>query len=246
MTYCVGMLIDDGIVFMSDTRTNAGYDNIAKARKIYNWSKSSDRQITLLSAGNLATTQKVITSISSDNEKDSIYSMKTMEEIADHIGDVLQKIIQKYSNSGQSSESTFSASFILGGQIKDEPMRLFQIYPEGNFIEASADSPFFQIGEIKYGRPIILRGYEPTLSFSEALKLLLVSFDSTLKANVTVGLPFDFQCYKKDSLNAGNISRIYETNEYYQKISNNWGDALKEALDRLPDFPCDNANKNKI
>jgi len=143
MTYCVGMLIDDGIVFMSDTRTNAGYDNIAKARKIYNWSKSSDRQITLLSAGNLATTQKVITSISLDNEKDSIYSMKTMEEIADHIGDVLQKIIQKYSNSGQSSESTFSASFILGGQIKDEPMRLFQIYPEGNFIEASADSPFF-------------------------------------------------------------------------------------------------------
>jgi len=140
------------------------------------------------------------------------------------------------SDDGQSADSAFHATLIVGGQIAGNPSRLFLIYPEGNFIEAGEDTPFFQIGETKYGRPILVRAHDPEMSFEAAGKLLLVSFDSTLKANLSVGMPLDMQVYEEDSLKLGPQKRITQDDAYYKTISESWGDALKVALERLPDM----------
>lgn len=241
MTYCVGLQTKQGLVFMSDTRTNAGVDNISVFRKMYSWEKSGDRVITLLTAGNLATTQAVVSILEertkAANERNpSIYEAPSMFQVARLVGATLKDVIQSNANSGQQADSTFNASVILGGQIAGMPPRLFMIYPEGNFIEASEDTPFFQIGETKYGRPILVRAYDSEMSFEEAVKLLLVSFDSTLKANLSVGLPIDVQIYRKDSFKLGPQKRIERTDPYYQAISSGWGDALKKAFQSLPSF----------
>ena len=149
-------------------------------------------------------------------------------------GQSLRKIIQDSSRNG--NRATFTATLIVGGQIKGSPPRLFKVYPEGNFIEAGSDTPFFQTGETKYGRPIIVRAYDPTMSFEEAIKLLLVSFDSTIKANLSVGLPLDVTVYEKDSLSVTQEFRIRQEDDYFNVISNGWGAALKVAFSSLPDF----------
>ena len=153
-----------------------------------------------------------------------------MFRVAVLVAETLQEVIGKHDRSGQSADSAFSATLILGGQIAGGPPRLFLIYPEGNFIEAGADTPFFQIGEMKYGRPILVRAYNRSMSFEEAVKLLLVSFDSTLKANLTVGAPLDFYLYEADSLKPGRAGRIGQEDPYFQVISSNWGDALNPWL----------------
>jgi putative proteasome-type protease len=241
MTYCVGLQTKHGLVFMSDTRTNAGVDNISVFRKMNSWEKRGDRVITLLTAGNLATTQAVVSILEErtkapSERNPSIYEAPSMFQIARLVGSTLKEVIQSNALTGQSADSTFNASIILGGQIAGTPPRLFLIYPEGNFIEASEDTPFFQIGETKYGRPILVRAYDANMTFEEAIKLLLVSFDSTLKANLSVGLPIDLQIYRKDSLVLGPQKRIERTDEYYQAISSGWGDALKKAFQSLPSF----------
>ncbi|WP_323771735.1 peptidase [Antarctobacter sp.] len=241
MTYCVGMMMDRGLVFMSDTRTNAGMDNISTFSKTKIWEAEGDRVITLLSAGNLATTQAVVSELDErekarEDRHPSILDVPSMYQAARMIADTLRDVIARNSDTGQRASSVFNATLILGGQIAGGPPRLFLIYPEGNFIEAGPDTPFFQIGEIKYGRPILVRAYDPALSFEDAVKLLLVSFDSTVKANLTVGAPFDYHLYATDSLVQGETGRIELEDPYFRTISDGWSKALKQALDSLPAF----------
>lgn len=242
MTYCVGMALKKGLVFMSDTRTNAGVDDISVVKKLHTWSIPGERVITLMTAGNLATTQAVISllderSVSPENRDPSILKEQTLFQIASLVGETLREVIAKNAYAkGQRADSKFNGTLIMGGQIKGMPPRLFLIYPEGNFIEAGADNPFFQIGETKYGKPILIRAYDENLSFEDAIKLLLVSFDSTLKANLSVGLPLDFQIYETNSFKVGRRQRIERDDAYFQQISSGWGDALKAAFQSLPDF----------
>ncbi|MBS8225348.1 peptidase [Vannielia litorea] len=240
MTYCVGMKLDRGLVFMSDTRTNAGVDNISVFKKMHSWEVPGERVITLMSAGNLATTQAVV-SILEERTKapgersPSLLEAPSMFQVARMVAKVLKDVIAEHEQAGQQA-AAFGATLILGGQIDGTEPRLFLIYPEGNFIEAGDDTPFFQIGETKYGRPILVRAYRPEMSFAEAVKLLMVSFDSTVKANLTVGLPLDLQFYEEGSLTLGYQSRIEANDEDFQRISNGWGEALTAALDSLPDI----------
>ncbi|WP_282182538.1 peptidase [Aliiroseovarius marinus] len=241
MTYCVGMMLDQGIAFMSDTRTNAGLDNISTFTKMTTWETPGDRVITIMTAGNLATTQSVVSLLdertkASDERAPTLLEVPSMFQAARLVADTLREIIARQGDEGQRADSTFNATIILGGQIAGGPPRLFLIYPEGNFIEAGEDTAFFQIGEMKYGRPILVRAYDPKMKFEEAMKLLLVSFDSTLKANLTVGAPFDYHLYQADSLKEGRKGRIEEDDPFFQKIRNAWSASLKSALDGLDDF----------
>lgn len=241
MTYCVGLKLNRGLVFMSDTRTNAGVDNISTFKKMHTWEIPGERVITLLTAGNLATTQAVISILDErgkapEERNPSLLEASSMFQAAGLVGQVLKDIIAANANVGQKAASTFNASIIMGGQIKGMPPRLFLIYPEGNFVEASEDTPFFQIGETKYGKPILVRAYDPEMEFEDAVKLLLVSFDSTVKSNLSVALPFDLMTYETDQMSVRHDERITEENPYYQAISNNWSEALREAFASLPDF----------
>jgi putative proteasome-type protease len=242
MTYCVGLKIDRGLVFMSDTRTNAGIDNISTFRKMHVWSEPGERVIVLLSAGNLATTQAVVSMLDErakavTDRAPTLLETPSMFQTARIVGNVVREVINSTATEGQKAESYFNASFILGGQIKGSEPRLFMIYPEGNFIEAGGDTPFFQIGETKYGKPIIVRAYDPAMGFAETAKLLMVSFDSTLKSNLSVGLPLDMLFYEKDSLRVSFQKRITGDDPYYRTVSEGWSRALKAAFKDLPDFP---------
>lgn len=226
---------------MSDTRTNAGVDNVSKFRKLFTWSKPGERSLVLMTAGNLATTQAVVSILEErtkapSERRPSILELPTMFQIARLVGETLREVIQANAATGQKADSTFNSTMILGGQIKGIEPRLFLIYPEGNFIEASDDTPFFQIGETKYGRPILVRAYDPAMSVEEAVKLLMVSFDSTIKANLSVGLPLDLQIIERDTLQLGSAKRIEADDPYFGQISSGWGDALKKAFDSLPPF----------
>jgi putative proteasome-type protease len=241
MTYCVGLRLESGLVFMSDTRTNAGVDNVSTFRKMHTWTVPGERSITLLSSGNLATTQALVSMLDERSKAPaerhpSILVAPSIFQVARLVGDTLREIIRTYADNGQSDDGKFSASVIVGGQIKGGEPRLFMVYAEGNFIEASNDTPFLQIGETKYGRPILVRAYDPTMNFADAIKLLLVSFDSTIKANLSVGLPLDYLVLPKDALNPLHAGRIEVTDAYYEMISTGWGRALKSAFDVLPAF----------
>ena len=241
MTYCVGLKIDRGLVFMSDTRTNAGVDSISTFRKMRIWEQPGERVVVLMSAGNLATTQAVVSLLdertkAAAERAPTLFEAPSMYQIARLVGDTVKEVIAQSALGGQTADAAFNASFILGGQIKGSEPRLFMIYPEGNFIECSEDTPFFQIGETKYGKPIIVRAYDKTMSFAETVKLLLVSFDSTLKSNLSVGLPLDLAFYEKDSLKIGPKKRIGADDPYYRSVSEGWSAALKAAFQSLPDF----------
>jgi putative proteasome-type protease len=243
MTYCVALRMNKGLVFLSDTRTNAGVDNISTFRKMFTWEDAGDRMITMMTAGNLATTQAVV-SILDERTKapadraPSILQAPSMFQVAKLVGDTLAEVVRNSSPDGQSADA-FGATIIVGGQIGDSPPRLFLVYPEGNFIEASDDTSFFQIGETKYGRPILVRAFDPEMSFEDAVKLLLVSFDSTMKANLSVGLPIDVQIYEANSLKRGRDIRMGADDEYYSMISNSWGEALRSTFYSLPTYTFD-------
>ncbi len=242
MTYCVGMVLDRGLVLMSDTRTNSGVDNISVFRKMFRWSNPGERVIALMTAGNLATTQAVISRLEErtkapDNRHNSLLELPTMFQVAAEVGKLLQQSIEDtQERNGAKGSGRFSASIILAGQIKGMEPRLFLVYPEGNFIEASFDTPFFQIGETKYGRPILIRGYDRDMSFEDAVKLLTVSFDSTLKANLSVGLPLDLLVIERDHFEPLHERRIEQNDPYYEAISSSWSDALRSAFHSLPDY----------
>ncbi|MEQ1539400.1 MAG: proteasome-type protease [Sphingorhabdus sp.] len=241
MTYCVGMKLEQGLVFMSDTRTNSGVDNISTFRKMHSFSVAGDRHITILTAGNLATTQSIISLLAErtkapEDRNPSILSAPSMFQVAQIIGDLLRDTIRGRVQSGMEAEKTFNATLIVGGQIRGMEPRLFMIYPEGNFIEASMDTPYFQIGETKYGRPILVRGFQPDMSFESAVKLLMVSFDSTMAANLSVALPLDMQILPKDAFEPLQQRRIVEDDPYFNSISDGWSDALRQAFYSLPDY----------
>lgn len=246
MTYCVGLRLNRGLVMMSDTRTNAGLDNISTFRKMATWEVTGERLVTVMTAGNLATTQAVLSllderSKAAGERHPSVLEQPSMFQVAREVGRTLREVIATHKGQGPNAESTFDATMIVGGQIRPGPPRLFLVYPEGNFIEASDDTPFFQIGETKYGRPILVRAYDPAMSFAAAVKLLLVSFDSTIKANLSVGMPIDFQVYAADSLRRGHEARIEANDPYFATISEGWGEALRDAFTRLPPFDLDEA-----
>lgn len=243
MTYCVGMNTDAGLLFMADTRTNSGVDNISVFRKLFTWSVPGERLITIMTAGNLATTQAVVSQIDERSKapgerNPSILAAPTMFQVATIIGKLLGDTIRANGTAAGAAgeDRKFSATIILGGQIAGMEPRLFLIYPEGNFIEASPDTPFFQIGETKYGRPILVRGYERGMSFEDAAKLLMVSFDSTLKANLSVGLPLDMMIQQRDKFEPLHEQRIERDDPYFRTISEGWSDALREAFHSLPDY----------
>ena len=243
MTYCVGMMLERGLVLMSDTRTNSGVDNISTFRKMVHWEVPGERIIAVMSSGNLATTQAVIGTLEERNKTpaerhNSVLEAPTMFQIATQLGKLLRETIQdRDTDNGMKAAGTFSATLILAGQIQGMEPRLFLIYPEGNFIEASYDTPFFQIGETKYGRPIILRGYNPKMGFSDAVKLLMVSFDSTLKANLSVGLPLDLLVIENGRFEPLHEERITAADPWYRSLSASWSEALRAALDALPEYP---------
>ncbi len=242
MTYCVGMMVDKGLVLMSDTRTNSGVDNISVFRKMFHWQVPGERMIAVMTAGNLATTQAVISQLEErtkqpEDRETTLLSGPTMFSVVSEIGKLLRKTIdtQQKAN-GDRGKGKFTASMIVAGQIAGMEPRLFMIYPEGNFIEASTDTPFFQIGETKYGRPILIRGYDHDMSFEDAVKLVMVSFDSTLKANLSVGLPLDLLVIGKDEFGPTHQHRVTANDPYFDKISSGWGDALRSAFHSLPDY----------
>ena len=246
MTYCVGLRLNSGLLFMSDTRTNAGLDNVSTFRKMHEWSIPGQAAITVMTAGNLATTQAVISLLDERSKAPgerapSILEQPSMYQVARLVGDTLREVIAGHAETGQRADAAFNATMIVGGQIGEGEPRLFLVYPEGNFIEASEDTPFFQIGETKYGRPILVRAFDPNMGFEDAIKLLLVSFDSTIKANLSVGLPLDFQIYEAGSLTSAPIHRVERDDAYFQTISDGWGDALKLAFDSLPAFTLPDA-----
>ena len=242
MTYCIGMRLDAGLVFMSDTRTNAGVDNVSTVRKLFSWSVPGERHITLMTAGNLATTQTVVSLLDErtkpvGDRDPSILSEPSMFRVARLVGETLRKAIDEAVQTGPQSEAaSFSATLILGGQIEGSRPTLFLIYPEGNFIEIGDEVPFFQIGETKYGRPILVRAYDPAMDFHEAVKLMLVSFDSTIKANLGVAPPLDALAVPNDAFRPAIERRFQPDDPYLTQISRNWGDALKKALEMLPPF----------
>lgn len=241
MTYCVGMRIDKGLVFMSDTRTNAGIDNVSTFKKMFAWPTPGERVIVIQTAGNLATTQAVISLLEERmkapaDRNPGILEVPTMFQVAKLVGDTLKEVVAAQSGQGPVADSAFSATIIVGGQIAGSEPRLFLVYPEGNFIEASDETPYFQIGETKYGRPILLRGYEPQMDFTDTVKLLMLSFESTLRANLSVGMPLDLLTYEADSLTLGQERRITSDDTYFQAIAEAWSDSIKASIKALPDY----------
>ena len=243
MTYCVGLLIDEGLVMAGDTRTNAGLDNVGKFKKLFTWAKEGERVFMLLTAGNLAITQAVISLLNeamtgpkANKSSDSLFAAKTMFQAARIVGKAIRQVRDiDGEHLGANSES-FSASFIFGGQIGKERPRLFQVYAEGNFIEATPDTPFFQIGEHKYGKPILDRVADAQMKLGEAAKMVLISFDSTLRSNLSVGLPIDMLTYEKGSLKFEHVKRIGQDDPYFRMVSSEWSKALRVAFRNIEPF----------
>ena len=242
MTYCVAIKLDAGLVFLSDSRTNAGLDQISTFRKMIVYEKPDDRFMVLLSAGNLSISQSVreILQIeqlkeTEDSEPITIWNAKTMFDAARVLGSAVRHVYDRDAQALKQSGVDFNVSLIFGGQIKGEGMRLFQMYSAGNFIEATPETPYFQVGESKYGKPVLDRVLMPSLPLDEAAKCALVSMDSTLKSNLSVGLPLDLVVYEADRLQSDKVVCIDNDNPYFQMLHNNWGHKLREVFDSLED-----------
>ncbi len=238
MTYCIAMRLDAGLLFASDSRTNAGVDHIATFRKMSVFEAADERLVVLLSAGNLATTQSVVSLLRQriGGETEHLLSCKSMYDVAELVGRTVKEIFARDSASETLGQGVdFGGSFIVGGQIKGEPTRLFRVYAQGNFIEAGDDTPYFQIGESKYGKPIIDRVVRTDTSLKEAAKCTLISFDSTIRSNLSVGLPIDMLLYRSDTFAPADPHRITADDPYYNKLCRGWGDGLKRTFAKLPD-----------
>jgi putative proteasome-type protease len=238
MTYCVGLLVDTGLVFLSDSRTNAGVDQINTFRKMATFQQPEDRVLVLLSAGNLAISQAVINLLHEVPENGDlparIYRAKDMFHVARVIGDALREIHARDADMLKEQGHEFNATFIVGGQIKGEEPRLFHIYSAGNFIESSIDTPYFQIGESKYGKPIIDRVVSRSSSLAQAAKCALISMDSTIRSNLSVGPPLDLAIVRRDEFRLATHISIDNDNDYFRMIRTRWGYALKEVFAELP------------
>jgi putative proteasome-type protease len=239
MTYCVGMLLDTGLVMLSDSRTSAGVDHINTFRKMTTFQQPGERALVLLSAGNLAVTQAVVQLLNEDpagnGETTRLFQAASMFDAARVVGDALRAIHQRDAESLQGHGHEFNTTFILGGQIRGEAPRLFNIYSAGNFIESTVDTCYFQIGESKYGKPIIDRVISRSSSLAQAAKCALISMDSTIRSNLSVGPPMDLAVIRRDEFRLATHISIDMENDYFRTIRTRWGFALREVFSSLPD-----------
>jgi putative proteasome-type protease len=238
MTYCVAMSLQAGMIFASDSRTNAGVDQIARFSKMRSFVKDGDRVIVTLSSGNLSITQNALNILeqrarAGDNQL-NLWNATSMFDIARLIGDSLREVKNRDGAYLMQNNIDSSANFLVGGQIRGEPPRLFDVYSEGNFIEATPDTCYFQIGESKYGKPVIDRVVTRDTNLVEATKCTLVSFDSTMRSNISVGLPIDLLVYETDALTIKMQRRIDETDPYFQMVHKAWGEGLRRVFGELP------------
>lgn len=238
MTYCVGLLVDTGLVFVSDSRTNAGVDQINTFRKISTFQQPGDRALVLLSAGNLAITQAVVNLLhetpAGAGEPAALFKATNMFDAARVVGDALRAVHARDAEHLKGQGHDFNGTFVLGGQIRGEEPRLFHVYSAGNFIESSNDTPYFQIGESKYGKPIIDRVITRSSSLAQAAKCALISMDSTMRSNLSVGPPLDLAIVRRDELRIGTHISIDSDNEYFRMLRTRWGAALQEVFSELP------------
>ena len=239
MTYCVAIKLDSGMIFASDSRTNAGVDHIATFCKMRVYEKSDDRVIVVLSSGNLAMTQGVINILDrhlhAEAAHETIWNVSSMFDVASLTGIALREMAARDGPALMQSGIEASANIIVGGQIRGEKQRLFHIYPQGNFIETCDETPYFQLGESKYGKPILDRVVTTSTPQKEAAKCVLISFDSTVKSNISVGLPIDMLWYPNDSLKVGVQQRIRDGDPYFSMLRQRWGGGLRRVFAELPD-----------
>ena len=240
MTYCVGVIIDTGMIFASDSRTNAGMDNFAKFCKMTVFERRGNRVIVLLSSGNLAGTQAVISVLrqrcADGDAATNLMGARTMFDVVRLVSDATRDIEKRDAGYLEENNIRFNASFIVGGQIDGEPIRLFRTYAEGNFIEAGTDTPFFQTGETKYGKPILDRVLTQHTPLADATKCVLVSFDSTMRSNLSVGMPIDLVCYERDSLEIRKRRRFNEGDAYFTALSADWSEGVRKVFRELPEL----------
>jgi putative proteasome-type protease len=237
MTYCVAIRLNAGLVFLSDSRTNAGVDQVGTFRKMHVFENSADRVMVLMTAGNLSISQSVRQVIAEHTTTDgkSIWTASTMYEAALVVGEAIRTVHARDAEAMAKFKIDFNLSLIFGGQIKSEQCRMFQLYSAGNFIEANDASTYFQIGEAKYGKPILDRVVRPDTSLNEAAKCALISMDSTVRSNISVGLPLDLLIYEKDALAVTRFVVIDENNEYFQMLRSTWGKQLKTVFEEIAD-----------
>ena len=240
MTYCVALRLDSGMIFASDSRTNAGVDHVATFCKMKVFEKVDERLIVVLSSGNLAITQGVNNLLDRQlklNEEGTpnLMNVTSMYDAASLVGDALREMQRRDGPWLMQSQIEASATMLVGGQIKGEEQRLFHVYSQGNFIESMEDTPFFQLGESKYGKPILDRVLNTSVPQKEAAKCILISFDSTMKSNISVGLPIDMLWYPRDSLRTGVVQRIREGDPYFTMVRTRWGGGLRRVFAELPD-----------
>ncbi len=234
MTYCVAAAIASGIVFASDTRTNAGVDHVSTFSKMNVFEVPGERVVVVLSSGNLGITQSVV-SLLKLRQADGVLAANSMYDVAVLVGETLREVVNRDGAALAARSIETGCNFILGGQIAGEAPRLFHVYPEGNFIESSIDTNYFQIGETKYGKPIIDRVVKFDVAMKDAAKCLLVSFDSTMRSNLSVGLPIDLLAYEKDALRVTLRRRFLENDPYFREISQFWSSGLRRVFQDVPD-----------
>lgn len=243
MTYCVGILVRDGLVMLADTRTNAGLDNVATFRKLTVFERPGDRVVSVATAGNLAANQAVTSLLAEGildeqtGNRETIWTCKTMFEAAQFVGRAVREVYRIDGEPLEQHGSSFDITLLVGGQIGDGPLKLFMVYSAGNFMEATPDTPYLQIGEHKYGKPILDRAVRDDTDLYDALKLGLISMDSTMRSNLSVGMPIDLVVYRRGALQAEISHRIDETDEYFRDLRERWSEALKAAHRAIPRPP---------
>lgn len=248
MTYCLAITLNDGIVFAADTRTNAGVDYVTSYSKLHVFSSAEDRLFVVLTAGNLATTQDVLNRLTRDlNADDGRESLRTVRypfEAADYLGRVSVQAQSKHADALTRSNISGEATLVIGGQIRGEPHGLFLVYPQGNYISASPETPYLQIGESKYGKPMLDRIIDPGLSLNDAARLALVSLEATVRSNITVGPPFQLAIYPKDSFSLSHQMTIKDGSRFYLAFRSAWQEGLREAFSKLPPFEWETTRDN--
>ena len=237
MTYCVALALKDGLVFAADSRTNAGVDQIATYRKLHKFVIPGERVIVLMTAGNLATTQSVLSLMRMrlNSDQPNLFGAASLYDVASIVGATGREVVARDSGQGQGGVD-FGSSFIVGGQIQGEPPRLFLLYPEGNFIECTADTPYFQIGETKYGKPILDRVIDYDTPLDDGIKCALISIDSTIRSNLSVGLPLDVLRYPRDSFSDQAHFNVDEHHEGFRQLGEAWSQGLRDVFQRIPDL----------
>lgn len=237
MTYCVAARLDSGLVFLSDSRTNAGVDQISVFRKMTVFERPGDRVMVLMTSGNLAVSQAVLNALGRQHDEggETVWNAPDMFEATRRVGAAVRDVYRREAAALHEQGVEFNVSLIFGGQIGTERCRLFQLYSAGNFIEAGSECPYFQIGEAKYGKPILDRVLRPETTLDEAAKCALISMDSTLRSNISVGLPLDLLVYDTHALRVTHFASIDEHNEYFRMIRGTWGERLRQVFAEIPD-----------